>query len=823
MFVVQVIRDRTKKTTSEENHGISSQDVAMAFAGQPDLVQVIRAIQIYVAARKEFVNEKDEAEQQHYCILGLQCFLNGEMKEAIEYLNQSLAISRELGDQTMEKITDEGLNLACILLSMQCRDVHDFEKAVEGFNRHVMISKGKGAHSMGLLTKDFEKARKYYHEDLAVCKKVGDRAGEGHAYRDLGKMYYIKGMTEEKSAKYIRHAMSYYKMFLDIAKERGDKSEEGDAYLKIGDIHRHLGDHEQAKDHYYESFAISKEIGDREVEKDALRNLLLELVHLDDLQQAMELNKHFLTICKADRRTVYFIQGQCLASSGFLSDAVPFFQCTVQHHNYMLGQKVLNDGIRIDLREAHQVSYKVLYLALLQLRRTEEALFAAEKGRAQALADLLASQYGFEARQHDQLSQRETASELLTCTPSNTVFLAVSQNEIHVWLLQDGDHVNFSRQSLDRKFFEVDRSFIEKTYEEIGIRCIQCEDRSLDALRNKDGPTVQKPTDSTRFISEERLREMRVEGKKESCTSPPDHKKRLSVLYDAVVTPVIQHLRGNELLIVPDGPLFLIPFAALQEDESRYLCESFRIRVIPSLTCLKMIMDAPPDHHCKSGALIVGDPWVQEVAANIFGKPKLDQLPFARKEAEMVATIVKSSPLIGSDATKEEVLKKLNSVALIHIAAHGDIEHGEVVLTPNKLRTSKVPREEDFLLTMAEVLSVGIRARLVVLSCCHSGKGTIYDEGVVGIARAFLGAGARSVLVSLWAIDDEATLEFMCVFYQHLVKGKKASEALNCATNYMRESKDFGKICQWAPFVLIGDDVTLECFEGNLDVLGTVR
>ncbi|KAL9962552.1 hypothetical protein ACROYT_G031660 [Oculina patagonica] len=116
---------------------------------------------------------------------------------------------------------------------------------------------------------------------------------------------------------------------------------------------------------------------------------------------------------------------------------------------------------------------------------------------------------------------------------------------------------------------------------------------------------------------------------------------------------------------------------------------------------------------------------------------------------------------------------------------------------------------------MSDVSSVGLRARLVVLSCCHSGRGEIKDEGVVGIARAFLGAGARSVLVSLWALEDEATLEFMRVFYERLVEGKKASEALNCATNYMRESKDFGKIRQWAPFVLIGDDVTLKCFEGK--------
>ena len=81
---------------------------------------------------------------------------------------------------------------------------------------------------------------------------------------------------------------------------------------------------------------------------------------------------------------------------------------------------------------------------------------------------------------------------------------------------------------------------------------------------------------------------------------------------------------------------------------------------------------------------------------------------------------------------------------------------------------------------------------------------------MVGIARAFLGVGAGAVLVSLWAIDDDATLEFMKLFYSHLAKGKSASESLNKAMKGMRESDKFNEVKHWVPFVLIGDDVTLE-------------
>ena len=89
-------------------------------------------------------------------------------------------------------------------------------------------------------------------------------------------------------------------------------------------------------------------------------------------------------------------------------------------------------------------------------------------------------------------------------------------------------------------------------------------------------------------------------------------------------------------------------------------------------------------------------------------------------------------------------------------------------------------------------------------------------EGVVGIARAFLAAGARSVLVTLWAIDDEATMVFMKSFYKYLKKGKTASTAVHHSIKSLRES-EFSEMKYWAPFQLIGDDVTIE-FETGDDV-----
>ena len=283
----------------------------------------------------------------------------------------------------------------------------------------------------------------------------------------------------------------------------------------------------------------------------------------------------------------------------------------------------------------------------------------------------------------------------------------------------------------------------------------------------------------------------------------------LQPLHDAVIGPIADLCQGNKLIIVPDGPLCLAPFSALSE--------AIHIRTAPSLTSLKLISDSPEDYNSVKGALLVGDPYLEQVK-----KPRFSQLPFARKEVEMIGKILQIPPLTGTEATKGEVLRQITSVALVHIAAHGRKETGEIALAPNpgwqnvhNLRSRgkvviKGPKEEDYMLKMSDVQDVKLRAKLVVLSCCHSGRGEIKSEGVVGIARAFLTAGARSVLVSLWAISDEATVEFMKSFYQHLADGKSANVALHQAMKFLRESEDFCDAKYWAPFVLIGDDVTLD-------------
>ena len=315
-----------------------------------------------------------------------------------------------------------------------------------------------------------------------------------------------------------------------------------------------------------------------------------------------------------------------------------------------------------------------------------------------------------------------------------------------------------------------------------------CEDRSLD-----DNLPISLP--------DERQPPLRGNETK-------DTERSLHLCYQMIIAPVADLLEEPEIIIVPDRCSYRVPFAALRDQPGgKFLSDTYKIRIVPSLSTLKLIRDSPEDYHSQTGALVVGDPKVGEVLYQ--GRlTNITPLPCGRTEAEMVGRLLGVQPLIGEHATKQAVFQAIHSVSLIHFAAHGNSERGEIVLSPNRT-TNSIPQEEDYLLTMSDISQVQLRAKLVVLSCCHSGRGLFRTEGVIGIARAFLGSGVRSVLVASWAIEDTATEQLMSRFYEHLVGGQSASESLHQAMKWMK-SNGFTKASQWAPFVLIGDNVTLD-------------
>nr|XP_058941715.1 uncharacterized protein LOC131770012 [Pocillopora verrucosa] len=454
-----------------------------------------------------------------------------------------------------------------------------------------------------------------------------------------------------------------------------------------------------------------------------------------------------------------------------------------------------NSEFKISLSEKHGTfPYKLLTYLLCSAGKFRDALYAEELGRARVLAELMADKYSAES--HISADPR-FGIENIARRESNSVFLYISyeDRQVLLWVLKANGDI-FFRKTDEVK---IDTLIAEQVCEVEGVfkksaKCFgvlptaNCEDRSLG-------------DNMTTSLHEESQTNLRGDETKDTGRSH-------HLCYEWIVAPVVDLLTEPEIIIVPDRFSYRVPFAALRDEQAgKYLSEKYRIRIVPSLTTLRLIQECPADYHSQTGGLVVGDPTVGKVQYN--GRlTDITPLFCASKEAEMVGQLLGVQPLLGSRATKQAVLQAIPSVSLIHVAAHGDVERGEIALSP-QCTTNSTPQEEDYLLTMSDIEGVQVRAKLVVLSCCHSGRGLVKKEGVIGIARAFLASGARSVLVASWAIEDKATAKLMKHFYKHLVRGESASESLHQAVQWLR-SNGFSKPSQWAPFVLMGDNVTFD-------------
>ena len=716
----------------------------------------------------------------------------GDFRKAIEYHERYLKISKAVGNMAGEGKAYGNLGNAYYSLG-------EFQKAIEYHERDLKISKevgdraGKGNtycnlgndyYSLG----DFQKAIEYYERHLKISKEVGDRAGEGEAYGNLGNNYQCLGDFQK--------AIEFHEQYLKISKEVGDRAGEGRADAQLGNNYYGLRNFQKAIEHHERHLKISKEVGDRAGEGIAYGNLGNAYDSLGDFQKAIEYHERHLKISKevgdrAGEGKAYGNLGNAYHSLGDFQKAVQCYKNSVIAFDHIRRNLISNDEWKITLKSTYDHVNLRLWELQFQEGKVIEALLTADQGRAGALNDLLEFNYGLKGLRPEMGTLCTSSSDFASYLPPNTAFMGISEGGIVLWVNEKGNEIKTRRTEIDMSVTTYFQSLLEATHKEIGVRAdVNCEDRSLS-----------NPSDK-------KLAEKR-------SSKPKSHPsyfetKSLQTFYNVVIDPIRDLLQGDEVVIVPEGPLCLAPYAAFMDLKSKYLCETFRIRLVPSLSSLRLIQNCPADWHSKTGALLVGDPWVQEV---VYEGMTPEQLEWAEKEVQMIGEILQTEPLVGKQATKDEVLRRISSVALVHIAAHGEMETGEIALAPKTTPPSVDPAREDYILTMKDVLKAQIRARLVVLSCCHSARGEVKSEGVVGIARAFLGAGARSVLVSLWAIDDEATMEFMKVFYQHLVHGRSASEALNKAMKSLRESDRFSAVKYWAPFVLIGDDVTLE-FEG---------
>jgi len=286
-------------------------------------------------------------------------------------------------------------------------------------------------------------------------------------------------------------------------------------------------------------------------------------------------------------------------------------------------------------------------------------------------------------------------------------------------------------------------------------------------------------------------------------------------LYDALLDTIPEVHTKPHLVIVRDGQLHLVPFDALIDRRDRYLVESRTVVYSPSATSFFLLRtnQEQPEKEARGLLAVGGIPYDhsdlgQSAVTRGYSSDGLSNLPSSRDEAlAAVAALPNRSNtlLLGGNATKTAFKKEINH-RIIHLAVHAIANETH----PDRaalILLSDPSRDEDGFLQASEIVQLPLHADLVVLSACDTAVGPLEgQEGISTLSQAFLLAGTRTVVSTLWSVEDDTTLFLMKAFYAELARKKSVPEALAAAKRTML--KTFGPTkalpYYWAGFTVEG-------------------
>jgi len=300
-------------------------------------------------------------------------------------------------------------------------------------------------------------------------------------------------------------------------------------------------------------------------------------------------------------------------------------------------------------------------------------------------------------------------------------------------------------------------------------------------------------------------------------------------LYRLLIGPFKNNLtkKINKIIIAPDRNLYYLPFETLikipdskQTQNSNFLIEDYEISYTYSASSLIHLLKRKFTQQSQKELLAIGSPLISKDKLFITGALSLDYrqyfirkfkffpLTFASKEIKSISRFFKKNLrklFLKENATERNIKNlKLNDFKIIHFATHGILDN-ENWWRSALIFSQEKNSSEDGLLQVREIYNLKLNADLVVLSACETARGKLEKgEGIIGMSRAFLYAGAKSVISSLWNVNDKSTVQFIKYFYQYLAQGKTKSQALRLAKIKMLNSK-YKHPFYWAPFILIGD------------------
>ncbi|XP_060104998.1 tetratricopeptide repeat protein 28 isoform X2 [Heteronotia binoei] len=826
-----------------------------------DFEEAVKHYEQYLSVAQSLNRMQDQVKA--YRGLGNGHRAMGSLQQALVCFEKRLVVAHELGE-ALDKAEAYGE------LGTLHSQLGNWEQAVSCLERQLSIARetkdqaleGSAACSLGSVYQqmgEFDTALQYHQLDLQIAEETNNAACQGRAYGNLGLTYEALGTFER--------AVVYQEQHLSIAAQMNDLVAKTASYSSLGRTHHALQNYSQAVMYLQEGLRLAEQLGRREDEARIRHGLGLSLWASRNLEEAQHQLYRASALFESIRHEVQLSTDYKLSLFDLQTSSYQALQrvlVSLGHHDEALavaerGRTRAFADLLVERQMGPQESdpySPVTVDQVLETVHSQRGLVLYYSLAAGYLYSWLLAPGAGILKFHGCCLSDGPAEDAADFPEGGANLQAITSSALE----QLSSSV---REALGVESYDTRPCASSETESEAG----DIMDQQFEEMNNKLNSGTD-PSGFLRMVSRNNLFNRSCQSMSslfsgpvapagEATSSLPRRlsslsKSPLRTLYDLLIGPMeggLMHSSGpvgrhRQLTLVLEGELYLIPFALLKGSSSNeYLYERFSLLAVPSLQALSPTSKSQSK---KNSAVCSGSP----ATAAVIGNPRLPSsvmdrwlwgpMPSAEEEAYAVAELLGCQPLVGSLATKERVMSALAQAECVHFATHVSWKLAALVLTPNaeslaapskgcfgnssytipeSLRMqddasdaesiSDCPPLQEFLLSAADILDLRLPAKLVVLGACQESSSKATADGVIGLTRAFLAAGAQCVLLSLWPVPVAASKAFVQAFYSALLNGLKASAALGEAMKVVQANQQFSHPSNWAGFMLIGSDVKL--------------
>jgi CHAT domain-containing protein/predicted negative regulator of RcsB-dependent stress response len=743
----------------------------------------------------------------------------GDPQQALVSLEQALPLLRAAGNQRVLGVVLLNIGVAAVQLGDTERARENFGLAVEA--ARAAPDKGNEANALdqlaGLEAQQGEvpRALERLDQSLQLRRGLGDRRSEGITHAVRGDALLVAGEAER--------GLAAFEEALAAHRATGDRRNQGKDLTGLARAYSLLGQHEKAVAMSEEALAIFRAISDQNSAAFAQYQAGLAYRDLGRLAEAGRhageslswIESQRARVTSGDARAMYFAQHHDVAM--LLVDVY------MQQHE--------KDRAAGHDRAALEVSERARARSLLD--QLAEADARITRGAPRELVER-------EQRTAQQLSAKADRLTRLGGPSAAAKEAAVLVNEIRV-LEGEYDQVRAEIRSASPAYAaltqprpatvaEVQQDLLDE--DTVLLQYALGPRAGYAWVVDKQSVTAERLPNEATFTAAVRDVRTLLKSPRDSSVAA-DFEAAVARLSDLAVGSLASRLRGKRVAVVTDGALQYIPFAMLtvpRESGGRStLLERGEIVTLPSASAVlaQRAQRARQDRPAL-GLAVLADPVFGSTAsgappgasrilahlapANGVSMQPIPPLPFTRTEATSIlrtAANGKNFQALGLDATKELVTNgTLRDYRYVHFATHGVVDSERASLSAIVLSlVDAAGKPRDGFLRSHELFNLELRADLVVLSACETGLGRdIRGEGLIGLTRGFMYAGAPRVVVSLWSVSDRATAGLMTGFYEQMLKsGKPPAAALRSAQLAMLKQPATQHPFYWAAFVVQGD------------------